>query len=126
MYYGKFEIGKVIRRLRLEKQISLEKVAEHCGVDIKYMSEIEENLHPELNMRTICDIAISFNMRPSDLMEEIEKENADYYRRMGEDQSNRRKIYQHRRRRKKLTLQKETHNFKKKHSIHQSKMKKHF
>jgi transcriptional regulator with XRE-family HTH domain len=126
MYYGRYELGKVIRRLRIEKQLSLEKVAEHCGVDSKYISEVEENLHPEINIGTIWNIAISFNMKPSDLMEEIEKENEDYYRRIWESQSDHSRIFQYRRRRKKLALQKKiTHNFKNKHSIHQ-KMKKHF
>lgn len=126
MYYGKYEMGKVIRRLRIEKQLSLEEVAEHCGVDSKYIKEVEEDLHPEIDLTTIWDIAISFNMKAAELIMEIDQENEDYYRRIRERRGNRKKLFD-RRRQIKLALRKEiTNNFKNKHSIHQLKMKKHF
>ena len=125
MYYGKHEIGKVIRRLRIKKQLSLEEVAEYCGVDSKYLNEVEEDLHPDIDIILVFQIAISFNMRPSELMKEIEQDNKDYYRRLLENHSDYTKIFNYRRRHKKLSLQKEiTHNFKNKHS--KLKAKKHF
>jgi transcriptional regulator with XRE-family HTH domain len=127
MYYGKHEIGKVIRRLRIEKQLSLEKLAENCGVDSKFITEVEEELHPDLDMKIFFHIAFSFNMRPSELLNEIEQENKDYYRRLMENERDYSKIFKYRRRRKELAFQKEiTHNFKNKHSKQPHKMKKYF
>jgi transcriptional regulator with XRE-family HTH domain len=127
MYYGKHEIGKVIQRLRIEKQLTLEEVAEHCGIDSKYLNEVEKDLHPDIDIITVFHIAFSFNMRPSELMKEFEQENKDYYRRLLEKRSDYIKIFSYRKRHKKLSYQKEiTHNFKNKHSKHPHKMKKHF
>ncbi|WP_419955607.1 helix-turn-helix domain-containing protein [Neobacillus niacini] len=128
MYYGKFELGKIIRRLRIERQLTIEQVAEYCGVDTKYINQLEEGLHPDMDLFLFYRIASLFNMKPSALINEISKENEDHLRRMWEERSNHLfTIVEQRQRRKKQDLQKKiTHNFKNKHNIQQLKSKNHF
>ncbi|WP_218008381.1 helix-turn-helix domain-containing protein [Neobacillus niacini] len=121
-------MGEVIRRLRIEKQLTIEQVAEHCGVKNKYIIQLEEDLHSDIEFTLLWYIASIFDMKPHELFKEIDKGNEDFYRRMREERKKHLfTITEQRRRRKKLDLQKKiTHNFKNKHNTHQLKIKNHF
>ncbi|MDM5330235.1 helix-turn-helix domain-containing protein [Neobacillus sp. CF12] len=44
MYLGKLEHGKVIRRLRMERNLTIEEVAELTGKDPKFIRELEDEI----------------------------------------------------------------------------------
>ncbi|WP_342433075.1 helix-turn-helix transcriptional regulator [Neobacillus sp. FSL H8-0543] len=71
----KVKIGKVIRRLRLERGLSLEEVALHCDEDSNFIREIEVEKHQDLGLTTLYLIAKKFDMKLWELFKEIEEDN---------------------------------------------------
>ena len=82
MYLGKFEIGKVIHRLRIERQLSIEDVAEFIDEDVEFIQELEANMYPDIGLGVFFYLAKAFKMEASELTREIEKENIDYFNRI--------------------------------------------
>jgi transcriptional regulator with XRE-family HTH domain len=124
MYLGKFEHGKVIRRLRMERQLSIEDVAELIDVDPKFIRELEEEMYPDIEVGIFFYLAKAFKMEPSDLIVEIEKDNIDFLNRSQLYERNKYELTKQRDKQRNLVLQKKrSHNFKNKHSKHQSNKK---
>ena len=66
-------LGKTIRRLRLEKELSQEEFAHRAGLHRTYISQLERGLKsPTLDV--FYKVSRVLSMRPSQLMIEIEKE----------------------------------------------------
>lgn len=66
-------LGKTIRRLRVEKQLSQEEFAHRAGLHRTYVSQLERGLKsPTLDV--ICKVCGVLAMRPSQFMIEVEKE----------------------------------------------------
>ena len=64
--------GQVIRELRLERNLSQEKLSELCNLDRSYVSEIERG-EKTVSIRTIMKIALGLDLKPSLLIKEMEK-----------------------------------------------------
>lgn len=64
-------IGRVIRELRLEKDLSQEKLAELCNLDRSYYSELERG-EKTMSIRTLYKIAKGLEIKPSNLMKKFE------------------------------------------------------
>lgn len=68
----KYAIGDVLRKLRKDGKISQELVAHLCGLERKTITSLETNVHlPKLE--TFAKYAVAINMKPSELMKEIEE-----------------------------------------------------
>ncbi|MCM3691801.1 helix-turn-helix domain-containing protein [Neobacillus niacini] len=124
MYLGKLEHGKVIRRLRMERQLSIEDVAELIDEDPKFLRELEEEMYPDIEFGIFFYLARAFEMKPSALIIEIEKDNIDFLNRSQIYQRNKYELTKQRDKQRNLVLQKKrSHNFKNKHPKHQSNKK---
>jgi len=64
--------GKTVQELRLDRNISQEKLAELGDLDRSYISEIE-NGDKTASIVTVYKIALALDMKPSRLMQEMEK-----------------------------------------------------
>jgi transcriptional regulator with XRE-family HTH domain len=124
MYLGKFEHGKVIRRLRMERQLSIEDLAELIGEDPKFIRELEAEMYPDLELGPFFYLAKAFKMRPHELTTEIEKENIDFLNRVWTYRGSKNEVMTQRDKQRRKVFQKEiTHNFKNKHTKHPFKKK---
>ena len=82
MYLGNFEFGRVIHRLRIERQLSIEDVAEFIDEDVKFIQELEAGMYPDIGLGIFFYLAKAFKMEASELISEIYKENIDYFYRI--------------------------------------------
>ena len=65
-------IGETIKGLRVQKNLSQEDLAEKCDTSAVYISEIERGIkNPTAS--TLMVIALSFDLKMSELVSEIEK-----------------------------------------------------
>lgn len=64
-------VGLALRELRLERNISQEKLAELGGLDRSYVSEIE-NGDKTASVVTIFKVAIALDLKPSEFLQEVE------------------------------------------------------
>lgn len=124
MYLGKFDFGKVIRRLRMERELSIESIAELIDEDPKFLRELEEGIYPDIELGIFFYLARALKMKPSELIIEIEKANIDFLNRSQIYERNKYELTKQRDKQRNLVLQKKrSHNFKNKHSKHQSNKK---
>lgn len=65
--------GKVLRELRVEKNISQEKLAEYCELDRTYISLLERGQR-QPTITTIFKLAKALNLSPSALIEKVENQ----------------------------------------------------
>lgn len=66
-------IGRIIREFRKKKKLSQEVVSGLAGIGRTHLAAIEHgDRRPTLD--TFCRIALALNMRPSDLLAQIENE----------------------------------------------------
>ncbi|MFP7297200.1 helix-turn-helix domain-containing protein [Neobacillus niacini] len=115
MYLGKLEHGKVIRRLRMERQLSIEDVAERIDIEVKFLRALEEEKYPDIEIGIFYYLAKIFGMKFADLYTEIEKENIDYFSRISEYPRGNIKLTKRRDTQRNLVLQKKvSYNFKNK------------
>ena len=63
--------GKVLREMRVENNISQEKLAEYCDLDRTYISLLERGLR-QPTITTIFKLAKALNISPSALIEKVE------------------------------------------------------
>ncbi|MEH7179396.1 helix-turn-helix domain-containing protein [Neobacillus vireti] len=120
MDLGEFETGKVIQRLRIERQLSIEDVAELIDEDVEFIRELEANMYPDIGLGVFFYLAKVFKMEASELIDEIHKENIDYFNRVNKKYE----LAKQRDKQRKLVLQKKkTHNFKNKITKHPFKAK---
>ena len=66
-----FRFGQVVRKLRLEQNISQEELADRCGLHRTYISDIELGKR-NVSLENIERIAISLNRSLSDLFKEVD------------------------------------------------------
>lgn len=59
--------GKILKRIRKEKEISQEKLSNACNLDRTYISLIERGLR-QPSLKTIFKIANALNLPPSKLI----------------------------------------------------------
>lgn len=73
MQFDSLVVGRVIRKLRKEKNLSQDVLSGLAGIARTHLSMIENgSKHP--NFETIWGIALALNLRPSELVSLIEKE----------------------------------------------------
>ena len=65
------KIGKILKRLRKSNLLSQEEFAFRSGIDRKYISDLERDISKP-GLVTFMNMAIALEMKPSDLMKEIE------------------------------------------------------
>jgi transcriptional regulator with XRE-family HTH domain len=124
LYLGKLEHGKVIRRLRMERNLTIEEVAELIDEDVKFLRDLENEMYPDIEIGIFYYLAQTFGMKLHELYIEIEKENIDYLNRRWEYERNKYPLTKQRDKQRKLVLQKKiSHNFKNKHTKHPLKKK---
>jgi transcriptional regulator with XRE-family HTH domain len=122
MYLGKLEHGKVIRRLRMERQLSIEDVAELIDVDVKFLRALEEEKYPDIEIGIFYYLAQIFEMTLPEILIEIHKENIDYFNRISKYPRGNIKLTKQRDKQRNFVLQKKvSHNFKNKLPKHQPK-----
>ena len=66
-----FRFGQVVRKLRLEQNISQEELADRCGLHRTYISDIELGKR-NVSLENIERISISLNRSLSDLFKEVD------------------------------------------------------
>lgn len=71
--YDKYAVGKTIRRLRKEAQLSQEVLSGLAGIGRTHIAMIETG-KKQANFETLWKISNALNIYPSHLVEEIEKE----------------------------------------------------
>ena len=64
--------GKVLRELRVAKNISQEKLSEYCDLDRTYISLLERGLR-QPTITTVFKLAKALKIQPSALIEKVEK-----------------------------------------------------
>ena len=64
-------LGKTVRELRLDKNLSQEKLAELASLDRSYISEIE-NADKTASIITVYKIALALDYKPSILLQKME------------------------------------------------------
>ena len=64
--------GQVVRKLRMERKLSQEKLSELSGLDRSYVSEIERG-EKTASIRTLIKIAHGLDVTPSSLIVDTEK-----------------------------------------------------
>lgn len=64
-------LGEIIRELRLEKNISQEKLAEYGNFERSYISKVE-NAERAIQVKTFIRFAHALDIKPSDLMKLLE------------------------------------------------------
>jgi transcriptional regulator with XRE-family HTH domain len=70
------KIGEVLSKLRKARKLSQEHVAHLCDLERKTITNLETNIHLPI-LDTFGKYAVSLNMKPSELMKEIE-ENSNF------------------------------------------------
>lgn len=73
MQFDNVLIGQVIRRKRTQKGMTQELLSGLAGIARTHLTMIE-NGTKQANFETLWRIALALNMKPSELVEEIEKE----------------------------------------------------
>ncbi len=73
MQFDNNAIGQTIRRLRAGKGLSQDVLSGLAGIARTHLSMIENGVK-QANFETIWRIAIALDMRPSELVQEIEQE----------------------------------------------------
>lgn len=73
MQFDSFVVGKTIRRLRKEKELSQDVLSGLAGIARSHLAMIE-NGSKQPNFETIWKISLALNMRPSELVSCIESE----------------------------------------------------
>ena len=73
MQFDNHAVGVVIHRLRKQKNMSQELLSGLAGIARSHLSMIE-NGSKQPNFETVWKIAVALEMRPSDLVAQIEKE----------------------------------------------------
>ena len=73
MQFDKVAIGRTIRRLRINKKMSQDMLSGFAGIARTHLTMIE-NGTKNANFETLWKIAVALGIRPSKLVEEIEKE----------------------------------------------------
>ncbi len=73
MDFNHEKVGKVIRRLRLQKGITQEVLSGFAGIARTHLTMIEQGTK-QPNFETIWRIANALEIKPSELVAEIEKE----------------------------------------------------
>ena len=63
--------GQVVRKIRLEQEISQEELADRCGLHRTYISDIELGKR-NLSLENIERIAVSLNKSLSEFFQEVE------------------------------------------------------
>ena len=71
--FDSFVVGKTIRRLRKEKELSQDVLSGLAGIARSHLAMIE-NGSKQPNFETIWKISLALNMRPSELVSCIESE----------------------------------------------------
>lgn len=51
------DIGKIVRRLRLEKNMTQEQLAEGIDISVTYVSMIENGRANDISLSIVCDLA---------------------------------------------------------------------
>lgn len=75
MQFDNRAVGTVIQRLRIQKGMTQELLSGFAGIARSHLAMIENNTkHP--NFETLWKIAVALDMKPSELVAEIEKEAA--------------------------------------------------
>ena len=64
-------LGKTVRELRLDKNLSQEKLAELASLDRSYISEIE-NPEKTASIITVYKLALAVDHKPSALLQKME------------------------------------------------------
>lgn len=65
------KFGKIIKRLRKNKLLSQEELAFRSGIDRKYISDLERDIS-KLGPLTFIHLAMALEMKPTELMKELE------------------------------------------------------
>lgn len=65
-------IGETVKELRLERNMSQEKLAEKCDSSVVYISEIERGIKNP-TATTLMNIALSFEIKMSELIKKVEE-----------------------------------------------------
>ena len=74
MQFDNLTIGKTIRKLRKDKGISQDVLSGLAGIARTHLTMIE-NGTKQANFETLCKIASALDMKPSELVCEIENDN---------------------------------------------------
>ena len=73
MHYDQIAVGRVIRRIRIQKHMTQELLSGFAGIARSHLSMIE-NGTKQANMETLWRIALALEMSPSQLVAAIEDE----------------------------------------------------
>jgi len=63
--------GQVLRKLREDKKISQEKLAEYCDLDRTYISLLERGLR-QPTLTTIFSLSKALDIQPSEMIEKVQ------------------------------------------------------
>ena len=65
----RIKLGQKIRRLRIERKLTQDRLAELTGIDYKYVQKIEGKTPPAIRIDTIQKIAKALKVKLVDLMD---------------------------------------------------------
>ena len=72
-YYSHLDFGKALKRLRKDRKLSQEELADLSGLDRSYISILERNLKLP-SLYTILALASGLGIKASDFMMEMENQ----------------------------------------------------
>jgi transcriptional regulator with XRE-family HTH domain len=65
------QFGTILRRLRLERGLTQEELAFRCGMNVTYLSDLENGKNnPSLAM--LVDLAESLRIHPAELLQDLD------------------------------------------------------
>jgi transcriptional regulator with XRE-family HTH domain len=64
------QFGRLLRALRMERQLTQEELAFRAGMDVSYLSDLERGRwNPSLAM--LVDLSVALRLHPSDLLKDL-------------------------------------------------------
>lgn len=121
--HEKVKFGITLKRLRIERQLSIEEVASHFGKSPQYISDLEKDLYPDEPIGIYFFIAELYGLQFQELPVEVEKDNKEVLKKIKAKLGLRKKQRAFRQKKKRNMIKKAVNSMKTKTERRQFRMK---